>query len=181
MATIALVPIAPVFTNAERLAVAGYSGLAREAYELGLRLYASWCQQQRLHLFQARRADIECFARDLESRSCARAPSPGGCAPSPGSTATPSKRHSLSAPRQRPPSPPGLRVTRERAGPERGGPPATAQLRQLRKQRPPGLSTAGGPKTSRTRARRVPGGLIRLARRPWQHANGVAGHKPPAA
>ena len=43
----ALIPAAPVFTNTERLALAGflagYSGLTREAYALGLRQYASWC------------------------------------------------------------------------------------------------------------------------------------------
>ena len=73
----ALVPAAPVFTNTERLALAGflaaYSGLTRQAYELDLRQYASWCHQHRLRLFQARRADIECFARDLETRGRARA------------------------------------------------------------------------------------------------------------
>ena len=73
----ALIPIAPVFTNTERLALAGflagYSGLTRQAYELDLRQYASWCQQHHLRLFQARRADIECFARDLEARGRARA------------------------------------------------------------------------------------------------------------
>ena len=73
----ALVPVAPVFTNTERLALAGflagYSGLTREAYELDLRQYANWCHQHHLRLFQARRADIECFARDLETRGRARA------------------------------------------------------------------------------------------------------------
>jgi integrase/recombinase XerD len=73
----ALVPVAPVFTNTERLALAGflagYSGLTREAYELDLRQYTSWCHQHHLRLFQARRADIECFARDLETRGRARA------------------------------------------------------------------------------------------------------------
>ena len=73
----ALIPVAPVFTNTERLALAGflagYSGLTREAYELDLRQYASWCHQHHLRLFQARRADIECFARDLEVRGRARA------------------------------------------------------------------------------------------------------------
>jgi len=72
-----LVPTAPVFTNTERLALAGYlagySGLTRHAYELDLRQYASWCQQHHLRLFGARRADIECFARDLEARGRARA------------------------------------------------------------------------------------------------------------
>ena len=73
----ALIPVAPVFTNTERLALAGflagYSGLTREAYALDLRQYASWCAQHQLHLFQARRADIECFARGLEARGRARA------------------------------------------------------------------------------------------------------------
>ncbi len=73
----ALVPAAPVFTNTERLALAGflagYSGLTRQAYELDLRQYASWCHQHHLRLFQARRAGIECFARDLEARGRARA------------------------------------------------------------------------------------------------------------
>jgi hypothetical protein len=73
----ALVRITPVFTNTERLALAGflagYSGLTRQAYELDLRQFAGWCQQHQLHLFQARRADIEFFARDLETRERARA------------------------------------------------------------------------------------------------------------
>jgi integrase/recombinase XerD len=72
----ALITVAPVFTNTERLALAGflagYSGLTRQAYELDLRQYASWCHQHHLRLFQARRADIECFARDLETRGRAR-------------------------------------------------------------------------------------------------------------
>ena len=41
----ALVPVAPVFTNTERLALAGflagYSGLTCQAYELDLRQYTS--------------------------------------------------------------------------------------------------------------------------------------------
>jgi site-specific recombinase XerD len=73
----ALVPTSPVFTNAERLALAGYlaryTGLTREAYQLDLRQYASWCQHHQLRLFDARRADIEGFARDLEARGRARA------------------------------------------------------------------------------------------------------------
>ncbi len=67
----------PAFTNAERLALAGflagYTGLTRDAYALDLRQYASWCQQHHVRLFDARRADIECFARDLEARGRARA------------------------------------------------------------------------------------------------------------
>jgi Phage integrase, N-terminal SAM-like domain len=72
-----LVPIAPAFTNTEHLALAGflaaYSGLTRQAYELALRQFAGWCQQHQLRLFQARRADIEFFGRDLEARGRARA------------------------------------------------------------------------------------------------------------
>jgi integrase/recombinase XerD len=67
----------PAFTNAERLALAGflagYTGLTRDAYALDLRQYASWCQQHHVRLFDARRADIECFARELETRGRARA------------------------------------------------------------------------------------------------------------
>jgi integrase/recombinase XerD len=77
IASTALVPVTPVFTNTERLALAGflagYSGLTRQAYELDLRQYAAWCEQHRLRLFAVRRADIECFARDLEARGRARA------------------------------------------------------------------------------------------------------------
>ena len=73
----ALIPVAPVFTNTERLALAGllagYGGLTRQAYELDLRQYASWCRQHHIRLFQARRADIECFTRDLETHGRARA------------------------------------------------------------------------------------------------------------
>jgi integrase/recombinase XerD len=65
------------FTNAERLALAGflagYTGLTRDAYALDLRQYASWCQQHHVRLFDARRAEIDCFARDLEARGRARA------------------------------------------------------------------------------------------------------------
>jgi integrase/recombinase XerD len=63
----------PAFTNPERLALAGflagYTGLTREACSLDLRQFATWCHQHRVRLFEARRADIECFARDLEARA----------------------------------------------------------------------------------------------------------------
>src|SRR6185437_7663319 len=42
-------------------------------YALDLRQFASWCQQHHVGLFQVRRADIECFARDMEARGRARA------------------------------------------------------------------------------------------------------------
>ena len=73
----AVTAVEQVFTEPERLALAGflagYTGLTREAYALDLRQYASWCEQRHLRLFQARRADIECFARDLEARGRSRA------------------------------------------------------------------------------------------------------------
>ncbi len=73
-----LVPVAePLFTDGERAALAGflagYSGLTRDAYTLDLRQYTSWCAQHGLHLFTARRADIECFGREMESHGRARA------------------------------------------------------------------------------------------------------------
>jgi integrase/recombinase XerD len=76
-ATEVVVHVEPLFSDGERLALAGflagYSGLTREAYALDLRQYTSWCQQHGLHLFAARRPDIECFGRDMEARGRARA------------------------------------------------------------------------------------------------------------
>ena len=72
-----VVSVEPLFTEGERIALAGflagYSGLTRDAYALDLRMFTAWCQQHGLHLFQARRADIECFGRDMEARGRARA------------------------------------------------------------------------------------------------------------
>src|ERR1700722_12610585 len=73
----ALVPVQPVFSDAERLALAGflagYRGLTREAYTLDLRQFTGWCQARSLSLFSARRADIEAFAREMEALGRARA------------------------------------------------------------------------------------------------------------
>ena len=69
----ALATIQPAFTDPERLALAGYlsgyRGLTREAYALDLRQFTTWCRVRSLALFAVRRADIESFARDLETRS----------------------------------------------------------------------------------------------------------------
>jgi len=66
-----------VFAPPERRAVAGflagYRGLTRDAYMLDLRQFVAWCDQHHLELLAVRRADIECFARDLEERGRARA------------------------------------------------------------------------------------------------------------
>ena len=71
------VVVEPLFSDAERAALAGflagYSGQTRDAYTLDLRQYTSWCQRHGLHLFEARRADIEGYGRDLEARGRARA------------------------------------------------------------------------------------------------------------
>jgi hypothetical protein len=40
----ALATIQPAFTDAERLALAGYRGLTREAYTLDLRQFTTWCR-----------------------------------------------------------------------------------------------------------------------------------------
>ena len=73
----AIATIQPVFTDAERFALAGflagYRGLTREAYTLDLRQFTAWCRARSLNLFAVRRADIEGFARDLEARGRARA------------------------------------------------------------------------------------------------------------
>jgi hypothetical protein len=56
------VPVQPVFTDADRLALAGflagYRGLTREANTLDLRQFTAWCRVRSLPLFSARRADI---------------------------------------------------------------------------------------------------------------------------
>ena len=73
----ALVMIQPAFTEAERLALAGflalYRGLSREAYALDLRQFTTWCRARSLPLFAVRRADIKSLARDLEARGRSRA------------------------------------------------------------------------------------------------------------
>ena len=72
-----LVPVQPVFTESERLALAGflagYRGLTREAYTLDLRQFTAWCRSRSLPLFSVRRADIETFAREMEANGRARA------------------------------------------------------------------------------------------------------------
>src|SRR5580658_1893063 len=72
-----LVPVQPTFTDAERLALAGflagYRGLTREAYTLDLRQFTGWCRTRSLPLFAVRRADIETYARELEAKGRARA------------------------------------------------------------------------------------------------------------
>src|SRR5215831_7998432 len=94
----ALIPVAPVFTNTERLALAGflagYSGLTREAYELDLRQYASWCHQHHPPAVHHRRV-LPVRRRGRPARTLTR--------------------------RARLPSPAGLRLASHRPGPQRTG------------------------------------------------------------
>jgi hypothetical protein len=67
----------PLFSLDEQAALAGflagYSGLTRDAYTLDLRQYTSWCTLRALHLFAARRVDVETFRGDMETAGRARA------------------------------------------------------------------------------------------------------------
>jgi len=67
----------PGFSDPERYALAaflaGYRGLARDAYALDLRQFIAWCHDHDRRMFDVRRADIECFARDLEACGRTRA------------------------------------------------------------------------------------------------------------
>ena len=67
----------PVMSEAEQTTLlgllAGYRGYTRDAYTLDLRQFTSWCWQRHHRLFEVRRVDIECFARELEDRGRSRA------------------------------------------------------------------------------------------------------------
>jgi integrase/recombinase XerD len=71
-----LLPVLPVFTDAERIALAGFlagcRGLTREAYTLDPLQFTGWCRARSLPLFSVRRADIETFARELEAGRSSR-------------------------------------------------------------------------------------------------------------
>ena len=60
----------PVMSEAEQTTLlgflAGYRGYTRDAYTLDLRQFTAWCWQRQHRLFEVRRVDIECFARELE-------------------------------------------------------------------------------------------------------------------
>ena len=115
----ALAMIQPAFTDAERLALAGflagYRGLTREAYALDLRQFTTWCRARSLRLFAVRRADIESFARDLEARGRARATITRRLCTIAGFYNTPSRKNSSSTPR--PPTSGGPTRTTSRTRP----------------------------------------------------------------
>ena len=121
----ALATIQPAFTDAERLALAGflagYRGLTRDAYALDLRQFTTWCRARSLALFAVRRADIEVLRPGAGSQG----PGPGDRHP-----AAVHHRRVLQVRRRRrtprsltrracPPSAGGLRVPCGRAGPQR--------------------------------------------------------------
>ena len=120
----ALATIQPAFTDAERLALAGYlagyRGLTREAYALDLRQFTAWCRAAPFLCSPSAAPTSKASPRNSKPGAAPARPSPGGCAPSPGSTSTRSRRSSGSIPgRACPPSAAGLRVACDRAGPQR--------------------------------------------------------------
>jgi len=138
-----LVPVQPVFTDAERLALAGYlagyRGLTREACTLDLRQFTAWCPTRSLLLFAVRRADIETFARGLEARGRARATVTRRLCTIAGFREV---RRRGRTPRAlarsaRTTTPAGLRVARHRSGPQRARRPAgRRRARPARRARP---------------------------------------------
>ncbi len=96
--TTALATIKPVFTDAERLALAGflagYRGLTGEGYALDLRQFTTWCRARSPSLFAVRRPDMSPSPANWTPEAVPAPPSPGGCPLSPGSTSTPSKKSS---------------------------------------------------------------------------------------
>jgi len=79
----AVAAIEPVFTEPERLALAGflagYTGLTREAYALDLRQYASWCQQNHVRLFQAAARISSASPVTWKPAAAPGPPSPAAC------------------------------------------------------------------------------------------------------
>jgi integrase len=75
--TTAVAPYQPVLSDVERMTMLGflaaYRGFTRDAYTSDLRQFTTWYWQNQHQLFDVRRVDIECFARDLEDRGKARA------------------------------------------------------------------------------------------------------------
>lgn len=68
-----------MFTDAERLTLAGFRGLTREAYTLDQRQFTGWCRARSLPLFAVRRAGIETFTRELEAKGQAQHQRRHGC------------------------------------------------------------------------------------------------------
>jgi integrase/recombinase XerD len=73
----AVVRCEPARSESERMTLvgflAGYRGQTRVAYTLDLRQFTAWCLPHGRRLFDVRRMDIECFARDREDHGKATA------------------------------------------------------------------------------------------------------------
>ena len=69
----ALVPVAPVLTNTERLALAGFratcSGLTRQAYEPDLRRFAGWYYESHATGLDRNELGAQTFAEVITRRS----------------------------------------------------------------------------------------------------------------
>jgi hypothetical protein len=105
----ALAAIQPAFTDAERLALAGflvgYRGLTREAYALDLRQFTTWCRARSLALFAVRGAASKPSPGSWRLEAGPGRPSHSGCAPSPGSAVRGRRRAPRAFPcSSRPPS-----------------------------------------------------------------------------
>jgi integrase/recombinase XerD len=119
-----LVPVQPVFTDAERLALAGYlagyRGQTRDAYALDLRQFTTWCRTRSLPPPAVRRRH-----RTVRPRPGITRPGPRDRHPQavPDRRVLPVRgRGRTPGPfpgRARPPPPPGLRIARRRTGPQR--------------------------------------------------------------
>ncbi len=187
-ASTSLIPVQPVFTESERLALAGflagYRGLTCEAYTLDLRQFTGWCRARSLPLFSVRRADIETFARELEARGRARATVTRRLCTIAGfyKYAVEEETPGPLARGARPSSPAGLRVARHRAGRQRTRrPPGRCRARTTRRARadlPACAERAAGIRGHR-RGHRAPGPGAR-APDPGHHPKGRQGrHHPP--
>ena len=95
----AIVRYEPALSEAELTTLAGFLAATGATpvtpYALDLRQFTAWCLQRGRHLFDVRRVDIECFARDLEAPARRGRLSPAGCARSSVSTVTPKKKASI--------------------------------------------------------------------------------------
>ena len=105
----ALAAIQPAFTDAERLALAGflvgYRGLTREAYALDLRQFTTWYRARSLALFAVRGAASNPSPGSWRLEAGPGRPSHSGCAPSPGSAVRGRRRAPRAFPcSSRPPS-----------------------------------------------------------------------------
>lgn len=95
-----VVSVEPLFTEAERIALTGflpsYSGLTRDAYSLDLRMFTAWCRQQGPPCSRRAARTSSASATTWRLAGVPGRPSHGGCARSPGSSATRLRRNCLS-------------------------------------------------------------------------------------